>query len=95
MNLLTLPCVLRGSFIERVIRRTCESLAALGNVRTLITTRPLFQWRSCRQQASAMDGATMHCSKVSIQGRFASAYHVPTNMHRFNVPARTLTEIAP
>jgi hypothetical protein len=42
-----------------------------------------------------MDGVTMHCSKVSIQGWFALAYHVATNMHRFNEPASTLSEVAP
>lgn len=49
-----------------------------GKVGTRIATRPLFQCRSCRYQASAMAGTIMHRSKVSIQDWFAAAYHVAT-----------------
>lgn len=62
---------------------------------TRIATRPVLQRRSCRYQASAMAGTTMHCSKVSIQDWFATANHVTANIHRFNEPARTLTEVTP
>ncbi|MBI4002318.1 MAG: transposase [Nitrospira defluvii] len=45
-------------------------------VGTRIATRPLFQYRSCRDQASAMAGTTLHRSTVSIQDWCAAAYHV-------------------
>ena len=49
-----------------------------GKMGTRIATRPLIQCRSCRYQASAMAGTTMHRSKVALQDWFAAAYHVAT-----------------
>ena len=49
-----------------------------GKIGTRMSTRPLIQCRSCRYQASAMAGTTMHRSKIPIQDWFAAAYHVTT-----------------
>jgi len=49
-----------------------------GNSGTRISSRPLFQCRNCRYQASVTAGTVMHRSKIPIQDWFVAAYHVTT-----------------
>lgn len=49
-----------------------------GKTGTRISSRPVFQCRSCRYQASVTAGTVMHRSKIPLRDWFAAAYHMAT-----------------